>query len=120
MNHYQHGPPQGYGPPPQHYAATQMHYAPIPAPYGFDPVSGKPWSSKSKVTAGLLQFFLGGFGAGRFYTGHVGLAIAQVLCLWIGTLLFVIPGVIAAIWIFIDSLVLIFGNPRDAAGLPMR
>ena len=40
---------------------------------------GVPLSDKSKVAAGVLQLFLGGFGVGRFYTGHVGIAIAQLL-----------------------------------------
>ncbi|MDX3237136.1 TM2 domain-containing protein [Streptomyces sp. ME03-5709C] len=48
------------------------------APYGYDP-AGRPLSDKSKITAGLLQLFLGGLGIGRFYTGHTGMAIAQLL-----------------------------------------
>ena len=53
------------------------------APYGVDPMTGMPFSDKSKMVAGLLQIFLGSFGAGRFYTGHMGLAIAQIAVTWL-------------------------------------
>ncbi|PYE14255.1 TM2 domain-containing protein [Williamsia limnetica] len=48
------------------------------APFGRDPYTGEPLSDKSKVVAGLLQLFLGGFGAGRFYIGSNGIAIGQL------------------------------------------
>jgi hypothetical protein len=48
-----------------------------PSPYGVDPITGMPFSDKSKVVAGLLNIFL--FGAGRLYTGHIGIGIAQIL-----------------------------------------
>jgi hypothetical protein len=32
--------------------------------------NGRPLSDKSKLVAGLLQIFLGGFGIGRFYLGY--------------------------------------------------
>ena len=34
--------------------------------------------NKSKLVAGLLQIFLGSFGAGRFYLGYTGMAIGQI------------------------------------------
>ncbi|MBA3907089.1 MAG: TM2 domain-containing protein [Pseudonocardiales bacterium] len=60
-----------------------------------------------------LQLFLGGVGAGRFYTGHTGIAVAQLLVtiLTLG---------IGAIWGFIDGIVLLAGNPRDPSGRPLR
>ena len=42
-------------------------------------MTGQPLSDKSKIVAGILQLFLGGFGAGRFYTGHTGMAVAMIL-----------------------------------------
>ncbi|MGK5628033.1 TM2 domain-containing protein [Streptomyces sp. URMC 123] len=51
---------------------------PAAGPYGVAP-NGQPYSDKSKVVAGILQLFLGTLGVGRFYTGHVGIAIAQLL-----------------------------------------
>ena len=36
-------------------------------------------SSKSKIVAFLLAFLLGGFGAHKFYLGHVGLGILYIV-----------------------------------------
>jgi hypothetical protein len=49
------------------------------APYGRHPITGEPYSDKQKIVAGLLQLFAGGFGAGRFYLGHNGIGVAQLL-----------------------------------------
>ena len=38
----------------------------------FDP------TAKSKMTAGLLGIFLGGFGVHRFYLGYTGIGVAQI------------------------------------------
>jgi hypothetical protein len=51
-------------------------------PAGYGPTVdayGRPLSDKSKVVAGVLGIVLGGFGAGRFYTGHLGLGVAQLV-----------------------------------------
>jgi hypothetical protein len=83
------------------------------APYGIDPLTGVPYSDKSKLVAGLLQIFLGGLGIGRFYLGNVGMAIAQILVTWI-TFGF------GGLWPLIDGIVLLTGHPRDRAGRPLR
>ena len=67
----------------------QSDQAPVPypepprphpqAPFGVDPLTGLPYSDKSQVVAGLLQIFLNGFAVGRFYTGHIGMALLQIL-----------------------------------------
>ncbi|WP_084635179.1 NINE protein [Propionicicella superfundia] len=90
-------------------------YAPtyVAAPYGVDPATGLPYSSKSKIAAGLLGIFLGGLGIGRFYTGHVGLGIAQLL-------LTVFGFGAGSIWGFIDGIVMLAGSPRDSNGLPLH
>lgn len=99
-----------YGPTP--YAANP--YAPSPyAPYGIDPVTGIPYSDKSKLVAGLLQIFLGGLGVGRFYLGDPGIAIAQILVTFI-TFGF------GMLWPVIDGIVLLAGSPRDKNGRPLR
>ena len=117
-------PPPGQGPQfsqGQYYGQGQGQFGqgPYPnvgygfqapnAPYGIDPVSGRPYSDKSKIVAGVLQLFLGGFGVGRFYTGHVGIAIAQLLTC---------GG--AGIWALIDGIMLLTGNADDADGRPLR
>lgn len=95
-------PPQWPGP-----AAGPMHPA---APFGYDPRTGRPYSEKSKVVAGVLQLFLP-FGVGRFYSGHIGLGVAQLVLALFG---------IGLIWAFVDGIVLLAGNPYDPDGLPMR
>jgi len=83
------------------------------APYGVDPMTGMPYSDKSKMVAGMLQIFLGSFGAGRFYTGHTGLAIAQIAVVWL-TCGF------GAIWTLIDGIMMLTGKVPDAQGRPLR
>ncbi len=80
-----------------------------PQAYGTDP-QGRPQSDTSKVVAGVLQIFLGGFGAGRFYTGHTGMAIAQLLtCGGLG------------VWALIDGVMFLISNDRtDAQGRLLR
>jgi TM2 domain-containing membrane protein YozV len=81
------------------------------APYGRDPVSGFPYSDRSKVIAGLLQLFLP-IGIGRLYAGHTGIGIAQLL-------LTVFFG-LGVIWAFIDGIVILAGRPTDGKGRPLR
>jgi len=87
--------PGGYGYPPG-------------APFGVDPY-GRPYSDKSKIVAGLLQLFLGSFGAGRWYTGHYGMAIAMLLtCGGLG------------VWALIDGIILLVTDSTDAQGRLLR
>lgn len=83
------------------------------APYGYDPVSGLPYSEKSKLVAGLLGILLGGFGVGRFYTGHIGLGVAQLI------VTFVTFG-LGSLWGLIDGIMMLAGNAKDSNGLPLR
>jgi len=103
---YPQGPqyPQGAYPPPG--------YPPYGAAHGVDPY-GRPYSDKSKIAAGLLQIFLGGFGIGRFYLGYVGIGIAQIIVT-------VITLGLGAIWGFIDGILILVGNVRDPQGRPLR
>ena len=72
---------------------------------------------KSAGVAYLLWFFLGGFGAHRFYLGKSGSGLA-ILLLTVGSLLLMMVGIglvtifIPAIWVLID-LFLIPGMARD-------
>ncbi|MGI5339208.1 TM2 domain-containing protein [Streptomyces sp. CA-181903] len=99
----------GYAyPPPMAPGAPGMYMGDPNAPYGYDPY-GRPYSEKSKIVAGVLQLFLGTFGVGRFYTGHVGIALGQ---------LFTCGGL--GIWSLIDGIMLLVGNHTDSAGRPLR
>ncbi len=96
-------PGYGYPPPPGAYAPDPM------APYGYDPY-GRPYSEKSRVVAGVLQLFLGGFGVGRFYTGHVGMALGM---------LFTCGGL--GIWSLVDGIILLTSNgATDSDGRVLR
>jgi hypothetical protein len=96
-------PPVQYAHPP-----TGQPF-PVAAPFG-QPLG---YSDKSKVVAGVLQLVLGGFGAGRFYTGHIGIAFAQIAVTWL-TCGF------GALWPFIDGIMMLVGKVPDAQGRPLR
>ncbi|MGJ0117645.1 TM2 domain-containing protein [Williamsia sp. MIQD14] len=96
------------------------------APWGRDPATGTPLSSRSKRTAGLLQLTLGGFGAGRFYLGHMVIGVAQLLTLILAWYLALTHplGVYAllglATWTLVDSITMLSGGTRDGRGLVLR
>lgn len=93
----QYGVPYGFGPG---------------APYGIDPKTGIPFSDKSKLIAGLLQILIP-LGIGRMYLGQTGLGVAQL------AVTLVTCGV-GALWPFIDGIIILVGDQRDAAGRPLR
>lgn len=106
-------PPGGYGPPPGYPMPPQPGMMQPGAPYGVDPMTGMPLSDKSKMTAGLLQIFLGSFAVGRFYLGYTGLAIAQIAVVWLTC------GA-GALWPLIDGIMILTGKVPDAQGRPLR
>ncbi|MFO0548217.1 MAG: TM2 domain-containing protein [Polyangiaceae bacterium] len=112
------GPPQYGGPPPGGYGGPPPGMGMPPgamvqgAPYGIHPQSGLPYSDKQKLVAGLLQIFLP-FGVGRFYTGHTGLGVAQLLVT-------LITCGVGAIWPVVDGILMLIGNIPDAQGRPLR
>lgn len=95
---------------PANAAAARSPGQDLAAPFGRDPVTGAPYSDRYKLVAGLLQLFLP-FGIGRFYTGHTGMAVAQLLVALTG---------IGVLWSFIDGILLLAGRPVDSDGLPLR
>ncbi|MDF2612358.1 MAG: hypothetical protein K0S71_144 [Clostridia bacterium] len=75
--------------------------------------NGMP-EQKSKVVAGLLQIFLGGFGVGRFYLGYTGIGVAQLL-------VSIFTCGLGAIWPFVDGILILCGQvPYDAKGVPLK
>ena len=78
-------------------------------------VAYEKWTypQKSRIVAGLLQIFFGGFGIGRFYLGYNGIAMGQ---------LFTFPiFFIGGIWGFIDGVLILCGQvEQDASGIPLK
>lgn len=69
---------------------------------------------KSKLVAGLLQLFLGGFGVGRFYLGYTAIGVAQLV------VTFLTCG-LGGIWPFIDAILILSGQVvTDAEGNPLK
>jgi TM2 domain-containing membrane protein YozV len=61
------------------------------------------------ITCLLLCWFLGILGVHRFYTGHTGIGVLQLLTL---------GG--CGIWTLIDFIVIVSGNFKDAQGNPIK
>lgn len=107
-------PPPNY-PPPPYYPAPGAYLDPA-APFGRHPLTGEPFSDKSKVVAGLLQLIglFGIAGIGRIYLGYTGLGVAQLL---VGL---VTCGIGAVIWGIVDAVLILTDKVRDPAGRPLR
>ena len=76
------------------------------------------YSDKSKIGAGLLGIFLGGFGVHNFYLGYTGKAIAQLLLslLSCGGLSFV-----SGIWGLVEGIMILTGSiETDAQGKKLK
>ena len=77
-------------------------------------------AQKSKIAAGLLGIFLGGFGVHNFYLGYTGKAIAQVLMGGLGILLtlfscgilgiFIFAAIGSSIWGLIEGIMILCGS----------
>jgi TM2 domain-containing membrane protein YozV len=78
-----------------------------------DPVTGAPYSDKQKLVAGLLQIFLGGFGIGRFYTGHTQKAVLMIVVT-------VVTCGFGSIWGLIDGIMLLVNGGTDSEGRVLR
>lgn len=71
--------------------------------------------TKSKLAAGLLGIFLGGWGVHRFYLGYIGIGIAQIIVT-------IITCGIGGLWGFIEGILILTGSilQTDADGRPLR
>jgi len=66
-------------------------------------------SEKSWIVTLLLCLFLGGFGVHRFYTGHIGIGIIQLLTLGC-----------CGIWTLIDFILILCNAFKTADGQPLQ
>ena len=85
----------------------------LPATSGPTPayfIAPSPTTSRNKIVAALLAFFLGVFGVHRFYLGRIGSGIAMLLltCTVIGLL-------VTGVWAFVDTLRYLFMSDREFA-----
>jgi TM2 domain-containing membrane protein YozV len=120
-------PPQQYPPQPYPgtaqapYPSTQPAYAYPGAPPAYPPQPGyaavdawgRPLSDKSKVVAGVLGIALGGFGVGRFYTGHTSIGVAQLLVT-------IFTCGLGHFWGLIDGIMILANGGTDAQGRILR
>ena len=105
-------PPPPPPPPPSSLApSSPSSMAGSPPPPPLAPAGAFP--PRSKIVAGLLQIFLGAFGAGRFYTGHTGIAIGQIAAVWLTC-------GIGWIWPIIDGILMLAGQVSDSNGRPLQ
>ncbi|WP_246007805.1 NINE protein [Gordonia oryzae] len=140
---------QPYGVPPGQ--SPYLGYGGVPGygDFNVDPVTGEPLSDKSKLAAGLLQLFLGGFAAGRFYIGDMKLAVIQLGGHLAGWLLVIVGFIVVAagansnssggaafggimllvgslvilgfgIWVLVDAIMMLAGSVRDPQGRKLR
>jgi hypothetical protein len=70
----------------------------VQTPYGTFVVG-----DKSRMAAGLLGIFLGGFGVGQFYRGNIGLGIAQIFAN--------IACGAGALWGFVEGILVLVAKP---------
>ena len=82
--------------------------APVSRRFAADVHVPRQVKGRSFIVTLILCGCLGSFGAHRFYTGSVGIAVAQLLtCGGIG------------IWALIDFICIITGSYRDGEGRPL-
>jgi TM2 domain-containing membrane protein YozV len=105
--------PPGYQPPGyQQPGYGQPGYG-QPAPYGMVPYDPQ---AKSKIAAGLLGIFLGGFGVHRFYLGFTKIGIIQIVVT-------IFTCGIGSLWGFVEGILYLVGSngyTTDATGRPLR
>jgi len=65
-------------------------------------------SDKSRAAGAALAFFLGCFGAHRFYVGKTGTAIVMLLLT-----LSIVGALFSGIWAFVDFILILAGSFKD-------
>jgi hypothetical protein len=99
------------GPYPSFMAPPVRPVQAVPVPvYPQRAVVGYEESDRYRVVAGVLQIVFP-FGVGRFYTGHTGIALAQLFTMFIG---------VGVLWSIIDGIVMLAGGGTDVYGRPLK
>lgn len=78
--------------------------------------------AKSKLVAGLLGIFLGGFGIHNFYLGFNKKALIQLLCSTVGGIVTCGLATIGiSIWGFVEGILILTGSiDEDSNGIPLK
>jgi TM2 domain-containing membrane protein YozV len=100
-----------------------------PQPPGYQQPSGYPQpypgqgmtpyvdpQAKSKIVAGLLGIFVGGFGVHRFYLGFTKIGVIQIIVT-------ILTCGIGSLWGFVEGILYLIGAGNyttDATGRPLR
>jgi TM2 domain-containing membrane protein YozV len=100
---------QGYTPPG---APTGAYGVTPQTPYGLHPVTGVPYSDKSKIVAGLLNILLP-FGIGRFYIGDTKTGVLQLVVT-------LVTCGLGSLWSLIDGIIILATDSKDANGYMLR
>ena len=108
-------PPAAAAPPPPAAAYQPPAYQQPMAAGGVPAVGPDGTPLKSKMVAGLLGIFLGGFGVHNFYLGNTNKGIIQIVVT-------LVTCGIGAIWGTIEGILILVGNQgfsTDAQGRPL-
>jgi TM2 domain-containing membrane protein YozV len=107
-------PQPNYGEPPPQPAYGQQPYAPpgAAADRARPATLGIPYSDKSKIVAALLQILIP-LGIGRFYIGDNKTGTWQLVVT-------ILTCGIGALWPFIDGIIMLASDSKDAQGRPLR
>jgi TM2 domain-containing membrane protein YozV len=105
-------PPGGY-PQPSGYPQPLGYPQPYPG-QGMTPYVDP--QAKSKIVAGLLGIFVGGFGVHRFYLGFTKIGVIQIIVT-------ILTCGIGSLWGFVEGILYLIGAGNyttDATGRPLR
>jgi TM2 domain-containing membrane protein YozV len=94
---------------------TFAEFAWLAAALPVPPLTSSADNRKSKLAAGLLGIFVGGFGVHRFYLGYTGIGVAQIV------VTFLTCGV-GALWGLIEGILILTGSSitTDADGQTLK
>ena len=96
-------------------AAFDAGPAPMPDPnYAQGSPNPQPQkkSSRSKIAAGLLGIFLGGWGIHNFYLGKTSMGVIQIVVT-------LVTCGIGSLWGFVEGIMCLCGQVTDVDGLPL-
>ncbi len=89
--------------------------------FSIKPQYQKPFSSKSKMAAGLLAIFLGTLGIHNFYLGNTSKGVLQIALTFGGFLTCGLTSISCGIWALVEGIMILSGSiNEDADGNPLR